>query len=172
MNRRQASMFDIGDYIVYGNNGICKVLDITHPEIPGTDKSRLYYVLASTKIRDSKLYCPTDNDKIILRKVISADEAKAIIEETKTLEPMIIANNRERDDSYKNIIRSCDLRSCIQVLKALLLRKQQRENCGKKVTATDERFMKAVQDSIYNELAMAIGTEVETVKEAVLANCI
>lgn len=165
-------MFDIGDYIVYGNNGICKVLDITHPEIAGTDKTRLYYVLSSTKSKDSKLYCPTDNDKIVLRKVISADEAKTIIEETKTLEPLIIANNRERDDSYKNVLRSCDLRSCIQVLKALLLRKQQREVCGKKVTATDERFMKAVQDSIYSELAMATGTEIETVKAEVLANCV
>jgi RNA polymerase-interacting CarD/CdnL/TRCF family regulator len=104
--------------------------------------------------------------------VISADEAKTIIEETKTLEPLIIANNRERDDSYKNVLRSCDLRSCIQVLKALLLRKQQREVCGKKVTATDERFMKAVQDSIYSELAMATGTEIETVKAEVLANCV
>jgi CarD family transcriptional regulator len=58
------------------------------------------------------------------------------------------------------------------VLKALLLRKQQREACGKKVTATDERFMKAVQDGIYSELAMATGAEVEVVKQAVLANCI
>jgi CarD family transcriptional regulator len=164
-------MFEVGDFIVYGNNGICQVLDITHPDIAGTDKTRLYYVLASTKNKDSKLYCPTDNDKIVLRKVISADEANAIIEEAKTLEPLIIANNRERDDSYRSVLRSCDLRSCIQVLKALLLRKQQREACGKKVTATDERFMKAVQDGIYYELAMATGNELDVVKAAVLANC-
>lgn len=165
-------MFDIGDYIVYGHNGICKVADITHPDLPGIDKSKLYYVLVPTKTRDSKLYCPTDNDKIVIRKVISAEEAKAIIEETKTIEPMIIANDRVRDDSYKNALRSCDLRQCVQVLKALLIRKKQREESGKKITATDERFLKAVQEELYNELALATGADVMDIKEAVLSNCV
>lgn len=165
-------MFDIGDYIVYGQNGICMVADITHPELSGIDKTKLYYVLVPTKTRDSKLYCPTDNERIVLRKIISADEAREIIDETKTIEPMIIQNDRVRDDNYKSALRSCDIRQCIQVLKALLIRKKQRELTGKKVTATDERFMKAVQEEIYNELALATGRDVSDVREQILANCV
>lgn len=165
-------MFDIGDYIVYGQNGICRVTDITHPELAGIDKTKLYYVLVPTKTKDSRLYCPTDNTRIVIRKIIDAEEARAIIAETRTLEPLVIQNNRERDNSYKDIIRSCDLRSCIKVLKALLLRKQEREASGKKATVTDERFLKQIQEEIYHELALALGREIAEVKEEILANCV
>ena len=30
-------MFHVGDYIVYGSNGICRVEEITHPDIAGID---------------------------------------------------------------------------------------------------------------------------------------
>ena len=36
-------MFHVGDYIVYGSNGICRVEEITHPDIAGIDEDKLYY---------------------------------------------------------------------------------------------------------------------------------
>ena len=38
-------MFEIGEYIVYGVKGVCRIEDITHIDISGADKDRLYYVL-------------------------------------------------------------------------------------------------------------------------------
>ena len=38
-------MFKNGDYVVCGNNGICKVEDITTLSISGVDKNRQYYLL-------------------------------------------------------------------------------------------------------------------------------
>ena len=106
---RVNGVFDIGDYIVYGHNGICQVVDITHPDVSGADNDRLYYVLIPEKTRDSKLFCPADNDRIVIRKVISAEEANAIIEESKTIEPLWIESDRMRDDSYKNVMKNCAL---------------------------------------------------------------
>lgn len=164
-------MFDIGDYIVYGNNGICRVVDITHPDISGADNDRLYYVLIPEKTRGSKLFCPADNDRIILRKVISAEEAKEIIEESKTIEPLWIESDRMRDDSYKNVMKSCDLRQCVQVIKALMIRKKQREESGKKITATDERYLKMAEEELYSELAIATGRDKDEIKELIIENC-
>ena len=56
-------MFHVGDYIVYGSNGICRVEEITHPDIAGIDEDKLYYVLVPEKTRDSRLFCPTDNSR-------------------------------------------------------------------------------------------------------------
>ncbi len=164
-------MFNIGDYIVYGHNGICQVIDITHPDIAGSDNNRLYYVLVPEKTKDSKLFCPADNDKIVLRKIISAEEAREIIEESKTIEPLVISNERMRDDSYKNAMKSCDLRQCVQVIKTLLLRKKEREENGKKITATDERYLKQAEEELYGELAIATGQEWEDIKETIMTNC-
>lgn len=167
----EKEMFGVGDYIVYGHNGICRVVDITHPDIAGTDNRRLYYVLVPEKTKSSRLFCPADNDKIVLRKIITADEAKEIIEETKTIEPLAVSNERLRDDSYKNAMKSCDLRQCVQVIKALLIRKKEREDNGKKITATDERYLKQAEEDLYGELSIATGRGWEEIKELVIANC-
>ena len=47
-------MFEIGEYIVYGVKGVCRIEDITHIDISGADKDRLYYVLAP--VGDGKDY--------------------------------------------------------------------------------------------------------------------
>ena len=164
-------MFSVGDYIVYGHNGICQVVDMTQPDIAGSDNNRLYYVLVPEKTRDSKLFCPADNDKIVLRKIISAQEAHEIIEESKTIEPLAISNGRMGDDSYKSAMKSCDLRQCVQVIKTLLLRKKEREANGKKITATDERYLKQAEEELYAELAIATGQDWEDIKEAIMMNC-
>lgn len=94
-------MFHVGDYIVYGSNGICRVEEITHPDIAGIDEDKLYYVLVPEKTRDSRLFCPTDNSRVVLRSVITADEAAALMEEVKEIEPLQVESERMRDDSYK-----------------------------------------------------------------------
>lgn len=164
-------MFDIGDYIVYGHNGICRVEDITHPDIAGADEERIYYVLIPESSKESRLFCPADNDKVILRRIISAEEAAEIIEESKTIEPLSISDERMRDGSYKSVMRSCDPRQCVKIIKALLMRKREREINGKKITAIDERYLKMAEDELYGELAIATGQAWDEVKEMILSNC-
>ena len=45
MKKEVTRMFEIGEFIVYGHKGICKVEDITYLDMSGADKDRLYYVL-------------------------------------------------------------------------------------------------------------------------------
>mgnify|MGYP004618959321 CR=1 FL=1 len=164
-------MFHVGDYIVYGSNGICRVEEITHPDIAGIDADKVYYVLVPEKTRDSRLFGPTDNSRVVLRSVISAEEADALRKEVKGIEPLQVESERMRDDSYKKAMKSCDLRQCVQVIKALLIRKQEREAHGKKVTVTDERYMKLAEDGLYSELALVLGKEREEIKEKFLDYC-
>ena len=49
-------MFEVGEYIVYGCKGVCQVEEITHIDIPGSNKDRLYYVLAPLEDRNGKIY--------------------------------------------------------------------------------------------------------------------
>ena len=149
-------MFHVGDYIVYGSNGICRVEEITHPDIAGIDEDKLYYVLVPEKTRDSRLFCPTDNSRVVLRSVITADEAAALMEEVKEIEPLQVESERMRDDSYK---------------KAMKIRKEERESHGKKVTVTDERYMKLAEEGLYSELSLVMGKDREEIKEKFLDYC-
>ena len=44
-------MFEIGEYVVCGAKGVCQIRDITHIDMSGADKEKLYYVLARSEIR-------------------------------------------------------------------------------------------------------------------------
>ena len=53
-------MYEIGSYVVKANNGVCRIADVLHLDLPGTDKNRLYYLLIPLENKNSKLYVPTD----------------------------------------------------------------------------------------------------------------
>lgn len=74
-------MFKIGDYVVHGRNGVCKVVDITHIDISGADKNQLYYTLIPMKSEDSRIFYPVDGNKIVMRPVLTRQEAENIVSE-------------------------------------------------------------------------------------------
>ena len=87
-------MFKVGDYIVHGRNGVCKVVDITHLDMSGVDKDQLYYALVPMKSEDSKIFYPVDSDKVVMRSVVTKDQAKDLVSEIKDIEPMRIENSQ------------------------------------------------------------------------------
>ena len=68
-------------------------------------------------------------------------------------------------------MKSCDLRQWVQVIKALLIRKEEREANGKKATVTDERYMKLAEDGLYSELSLVMGKDREEIREKFLYYC-
>ena len=68
-------MFEIGEYVVYGSKGVCQVHDITHVDMPGADKDRLYYILHPLQGNGAKVYLATDSQKAVIRKVMTKEEA-------------------------------------------------------------------------------------------------
>ena len=62
-------MFEKGDYVIYGSNGICRVQDVTTLDIPGVDKNRKYYLLKPVYTSASTVYTPVDTEGTLLRPV-------------------------------------------------------------------------------------------------------
>lgn len=130
-------MFEIGEYIVYGVKGVCRIEDITHIDISGADKDRLYYVLAPVGDGSGRIYAPTDNQKITMRKVISREEADQLIEDMPKIEQLWVPDDRQREARYKEAMNTCDYRAWVSIVKTLYIRKQERTAQGKKITALD-----------------------------------
>ena len=71
-------MYKVGDLILYGSTGVCRVDDITH-DVPGREgQDQLYYVLTPL-YQDFTIYVPTDTTKVFMRPIISRDEAEELI---------------------------------------------------------------------------------------------
>ena len=150
-------MFEVGEYIVYGCKGVCQVEEITHIDIPGSNKDRMYYVLAPLEDRNGKIYAPTDNAKVAMRKVITKQEAEQLIEEMPQIEELWVANEKQRELQYKEALKTCDYRAWISIIKTLYFRKKERIAQGKKITSLDERYLKAAENELYGELSLTLG---------------
>lgn len=150
-------MFEVGEYVVYSSKGVCQITDITHIDILGADKDRLYYVLAPVGDANAKIYAPTDNRKITMRKVISKEEADKLISELPEIELLWVPDDKQREAKYKEVMRTCDYRAWVSIVKTLYLRKKERTAQGKKITALDERYMKAAENELYSELSLTLG---------------
>lgn len=152
-------MFEKGEYVVYGQNGICKVSEITSLDMSGIDKEKQYYVLLPLSAKGSTIYCPTDNTKLVLRNVLSKEEAWELIDEIPDIEELWIMNEKMRENDYKQAIRSGNLKELIRIIKTLYLRKQERIAVCKKMTSTDDKYFHMAEERLYSELALAIGRD-------------
>lgn len=56
-------MFDVGDYIVYGNNGVCLVEKVGPLESSVMSKEKIYYTLSPCYMQGSTIFTPADNQK-------------------------------------------------------------------------------------------------------------
>lgn len=152
-------MFEKGEYIIYGRNGICKIEDITHLNITGVDRKKLYYVLVPVNSPSSRIYFPVDKKDAHARHLISVQEAGRLLDEIRDIEEIWIGNEKMREEIYKEAVGSCDYRRWVAIIKTLYLRKQDRLSQGKKMAATDERYLKMAEDALYSELAFVMGKD-------------
>ena len=149
-------MFEKGEYVVYGNTGVCEVVEITTLNMKEATRNRLYYVLNPCHQKESKIFTPVDSDKTVMRAVLTKGEANMLIHNIPDIEELWVSDDKQREVKYKETIRSCECEDWIKVIKALYLRKQERIAQGKKTTAMDEKYLKMAEDNLYSELSIAL----------------
>ncbi len=146
----------MNDLIVYGNHGVCKVEDVGTLSISMADKQKQYYTLRPVYQRESVIYAPVDNNKTIMRFVLSKEEVEDLIQDIPNIESVWIGNEREREVQYRAALQTCDCRELVKIIKTLYQRKKLRIQDGKKVTVVDEKYFRQAEEQLYGELAFAL----------------
>ena len=149
-------MFTIGEYIIYGSKGVCQVKDITTMDMEGVPADRLYYMLEPKNLPGSRVYTPVDNEKVIMRSLITKEEAEKLIREIPEVEEVTVTSEKLREQTYKEYMRSGQCRDYLRIIKTLYSRKKKRLASGKKSTSTDDRYMKLAEDALYSELSQQL----------------
>lgn len=160
-------MYKIDEYVVHMTGGICRVDDISPLAISGADKDKKYYLLMPVSTKGSKVYVPVDNDTAI-RKICTTAEAEALIKEIPSIDELTVDNEKLREAKYKEIIKGCNLRDYVSILKNLSTRRMNRLKEGKKNTATDEKYFKIASENLFSELSFVLGKEKDEVKQLIL----
>ena len=161
-------MYNIDDVVVYGTEGICKITGITEMKFGG-EKSE-YYILAPVEKEENTVYVPKNNEKVLkrMRKILSADEAKDLIASL-PMEPMTwITNDRERQMAYKDIILTGKPEEVFRMVSTLYNKQKDQLAIGKKLHASDERFLRDAEKMLFNEIGYALNIKPQEVLSVIL----
>ena len=149
-------MFQVGELVIYGNTGVCMVTGVSEQSLGESRDTRLYYELKPYFKKDSRIMTPVDNSKVPIRRILNEDEARALIREMPEIDTLMIENDKIRETRYKECIRSADCRQWISIIKTLYQRRMERQRQGKRMTATDERYLRQAQEYLYSELSIPL----------------
>ena len=154
-------MFNVGDLIIYSAHGICHIDEICEKTYSGVTKT--YYVLHP--IEDTKLTIntPIDTDKVVMLELIHKDEAEEILESFKGLGIRWEENNTQRPKIYFDIAKNGNRKEISDIINTLMRKKQEAEKDGKKLTHQDGKLLTFLQNTLFNELAIALNTSFEEI---------
>ena len=157
-------MYNIGELIIYGNEGVCRVEKIGASENPGANKDRQYYTLIPLA-RNGKVIVPVDSS-VFSRPVISRAEAEEIVASIPEVEAEVFndRNLKLLTDHYKDAMKSCACIDMVKTVKSIRLKRRQAIAAGKKLGTIDERFLKRAEDMLYGELSVALEKTKEEIK--------
>lgn len=156
-------MFEIGDNIVYGTQGVCRLSDIAEREVGG--KKAKYYVLKPVYQENNVILVPIENDTLTARmkRVMSAREIKELISAIPDEETIWIDDDDVRKNEYRSILSSGDRYAVVRVIKTLYAKQKERQSSGKRLHQNDEQLLKRAETLLYNELALALNIKPEQV---------
>lgn len=153
-------MYKVGDMIVYGGTGVCKVIDITIPEFAKANGGREYYELEPIYERGT-IYAPVNNGQIQMRHVIAKKEADNMIDMIPEIETEEFAekSTQKLTEHYKSKLRNQDCEDLIRVIMSAHEKKIKAEEAKKKFGQIDKKYMKKAENLLYGELAIALDIE-------------
>lgn len=160
-------MYQKGDYVVYGTKGVCLVEDVMAIDW-GADcisSGKLCYKLAPRFVKGSTIYAPVENEKTVIRSVMSGEEAEAVLDGAGKLKTLSVRDEKEREKSYRNALLSGSSEEWSRVIKTLYLRKRERQKSGKSMTCIDERYFHIAENILFGEMSLPLKMSVAEVGE-------
>jgi len=151
-------MFEIGEKIVYGENGVCTVDRIATLDMAGADK--LYYYLKPL-IGSGTSFAPVESDAF-MRPIMSREEADAFILTIPGIEPAICTDNRFNhvDAFYKEYFKMHTCEALVSVIKGI----KERLSDKKTKSSRAEMTLRRAKEILHGELSVALGIELKDVE--------
>lgn len=150
--------YNIGDYVIYGLNGACEVIEIGTLDFAGPDK--IYYSLKPVSDGRSTIFVSMSKEDDIKRKVLSKSEAEAVLLEVKKAKPATYTPYRENCDV---ILKSGDEVEVSRMIKLLRNMRKENRKIHKNLNIQEERILKDAERVFFSEMATALSLSMDEV---------
>ena len=157
-------MFEKGEYIVYGINGICRVEEICTSPYDKND-TRTYYLLVPVhNPMGSTIYTPVDNQRIPMRRLMTVQEIDELIAQMPHLETLSVPVEKQRRELYRTTISQLRPQGYVSVIKTVHHRRETLTAAHKHVPVSDLEYGRLAKHLLYSECAHVLGIEEELVE--------
>ena len=158
-------MYKIGDLIIYGGEGVCRVEAIGTPDVGGVSEDRIYYTLKPL-YREGVVFTPVDTC-VHMRPVIGYDDAKLLIESIPDIRPRPCENSSIRllSEHYDELLQTYKCIDLITLIRTVYNKALEASSRNKKLGQIDMRYLNRAEGMLHGELAVALNIPKESVRE-------
>ena len=149
-------MFSVGDYMVYGISGVCRVEDICASPFDKKDTRTFYMLCPLGATAGSVIYTPTDNAQVAMRPLMTVEQAEQLIGLLPSILPLEVPTEKMRRDIYRQTMQSCDPVQYARLIKTVRCRRADMLAQHKRLSETDSDFERNAKLSLYHELAVVL----------------
>lgn len=160
-------MFNIGDILVYGVQGICKIDSCETKQIGR--QSADYYVLKPLFNESTAVFVPVENELLTakMQAVLTKTQAEELVKRVEQIDIIKSNDENQKREFYKAILSSGDREKLIALIKTIRLERNIRRQGNKKLNINDEQTLRKAELLIYNELAFVFDAEPDEVKDII-----
>ena len=153
-------MFQVGDLILYGGTGVCRVIKVEERGEP----KRLFYTL-DPLYQTCSILTPADNERVPMRPILTEQAALDLIDAMPAAKGAAFhgRSSRELSEYYERAIKRYDCAELVVLAKSIYTKREETLRQNRKFGALDERFLKKAEDLLYGELGAALGLNREEV---------
>ncbi len=160
-------MFKIGDTVVYGAQGICKI-DCVETKQIGRQKQD-YYVLKPIFNQNTSVFVPVDNEALTAKmlSVLTKAQINDLAKKASNIDVVKASDENQKRELYKSILSSNAREKLISLIKTIRLERDARREAGKKLNISDEQTLRKAELLLYNEIAFVFGVEPDEAKNII-----
>lgn len=158
-------MYQIGDQVVYGVHGVCRVVDQEERMIDR--QRRIYLALEPVGQEGSRYLVPTHNAAAMskLKAMLSAQELSDLMDSQEVRADGWIRDENLRKQTYRELISSGDRAKLMQMVRTLYRHKASQAAAGRKVHLCDDNFLRDAEKLLTGEVSIVMGIDAEQAKQ-------
>lgn len=152
-------MFQIGDQVVYGIHGVCRVAD-TEKQIVNK-KTVSYLVLEPVGQEGARYLVPMASAAAMskLRPMLNPQEMEELLQSAEVRQDNWIKEENLRKQTYRELISSGNRAELMRMVHTLYVHKKNQTAAGKKVHLADDNFLRDAEKLLASEIAVVMGMQ-------------
>lgn len=162
---RDFGMYQIGDQVVYGMHGVCRVVDEEKRVVDR--KTVTYLALEPVGQNGSRFLVPTHNAAAMakIRNMLTREELDAMLCSDAVRADGWIKEENLRKQTYRELIGSGDRVRLMQMVRTLHIHKTAQAAAGKKVHLCDDNFLRDAEKLLISEASIVLNMDSDQAKQ-------